>query len=117
MVNIRFVVIFSIFFLLSGCATTTKFARVGGQQSSSLFGVKVYMNQPPENNKYKSLGWISAKGDGMAYVIRFDDAMGKLSYIAKEMGANGIINWKQKYGFFSLTMEGEAVIFEKVPED
>lgn len=116
----KIIILFISIIFISGCGTA-EFTRVGISREANLLsevaGVRVYMNRPPEDIKYKSLGWITTKGNGYFFMMRYDNAMRELIYRAKGIGANGIIDWRMKHGFFSLEMEGEAVVFDECPED
>lgn len=114
MKNLQVAFLVSLMFL-SGCATA-QFSRVRGTVHAELHDIRVYNSQPPAEFPYRSLGLISAEGYGSFTLARLDNALEKLTLIARNMGANAIINWKivPKFGF-SIEMEGEAVFFDQFP--
>lgn len=112
----KIIFLLMILVLAAGCASSSKFARIYGTKNVNLHDIKVYRSEPPETIRYKSLGTITATGSGAFTLVQFDNALANLTLKAKDMGANGVIKWRTRSGVFSVTMDGEAVIFEEFPE-
>jgi hypothetical protein len=112
----RLGVFFLTLLLLTGCATTEKFARYEGR--ALKFGIPLYQGVPPENYTYKSLGYIKGEYknnlfDGAAYII--SKALENLANNAKLIGANAVIKIKGHSKGLSFYYDGEAVIFDNLP--
>jgi hypothetical protein len=112
-----FIVLLLAVVLCSSCAGTAKFSRIYGTKNANLHGISIYKNSPSADISYKNLGKIEAKGSGAIFIAQVDNGLENLALEAKNLGANGIINWKAKSGLFCVMMEGDAVAFERSPED
>jgi len=106
--------------MLAGCATASgsvKFQRYGIGNVKN-FSVPVFSGTPPPEYPYASLGYVEGKPKQRFLRIAIDQmaqAVEDMAQRAEAMGANAVINVKgPKIG--SLAYEGEAVIFEKLPD-
>ena len=83
------------------------------------YGIPLYESVPPKEYTYKSLG--NMKGE---YKSTFMDSAGdtiskaleNLANKAKSAGANAVIKIEGKTSSSGFIYEGEAVIFDKLPE-
>jgi len=100
-------------------AAPSGFARFKGR--ALKFAVPTYQGEPPQEYTYKSLGYVKGeyKGnmlDGAVSIM--SKTLEKLASNAKEMGANAVI--KVKYntaGIKAAFYDGEAVVFDKMPDN
>ena len=106
--------------LIMGCATgsgSATFQRYGIGNVKN-FSVPVFSGVPPPEYSYASLGYVEGRPNQRFLRIAIDQwaqAVEDMAQRAKAMGANAVINIKgPKMG--SLAYEGEAVIFERLPE-
>jgi len=84
------------------------------------FGIPIYQGVPPNNYPYRSLGPVAGEATGGRVTVsqRASNALEALANQAKAMGANAIIKVEgHKIGWAGLRYEGEAVVFETLPED
>jgi hypothetical protein len=81
----------------------------------------LYTGTPPPEYAYRSLGPVVGLyrpvwGEGS--IVTFTKVMEDLGARARELGANAVINVKSgdyRQGFFRV--DGEAVVFERLPSD
>lgn len=95
-----------------------RFARIKGR--ALKFGIPLYQGIPPEVYSYKSLGDVvgeyKAKFLFDSAASTMSNALENLADKAKELGANAVIKIKSSTTGFSFTYEGEAVIFDELPD-
>jgi hypothetical protein len=100
---------------LIGCATA-EFARYRGGGFESA--VPIYQGEPPQQYSYGSIGYIKGQYKAQVFDLPGDKisrALQNMANTAKAMGANGIIKLKLHSGISVVYYEGEAVVFNAMP--
>ena len=101
---------------LIGCATSG-FSRFEGR--ALKFGISIYQGEPPQQYSYRSLGYVRGEYkkeffDNVGFAI--SNALENMANNAKSMGANAVIKTKLHIEGSPHYYDGEAVIFNVMPE-
>ena len=102
--------------LLSGCATSG-FGRFKGR--ALKFGIPIYQGEPSQEYPYKSLGDVKGeykKGLFDDVGLSIYNALENMADNAKSINANAVIKTKLHTEGSLYYYDGEAVVFDVIPE-
>lgn len=102
---------------LIGCATSG-FARFKGRALD--LGIPIYQGEPSPEYSYKSLGYVRGEYkkrffDDVAFIM--SNALEDMANNAKSMNANAVIKTKMHNEGSLVYYDGEAVVFDVMPNE
>lgn len=118
------VVLIIIGFIFTSCiaaignAVERKFSRYKGR--ALKFDIPLYQGLPPGKYSYENLGYVKGEHKGTysdSAASTIAKALENLANKAKEMEANAVINVESHNKGIIFSYDGEAVIFDKLPDE
>jgi len=90
---------FAFLFVISGCAAVSRYVPYTHEQFQSKkadYAIDIFKEGPKPHRNYKIIGRIEVHGD-TSYRLNWEDIYNKMLQIAREKGADAIINYKSEY--------------------